>query len=117
MPGGPGAAGVEGLAQTVDPAFLTQVITQFGANIAALSTSLDRFNQQLSSNINELKNLKFQVKLETTNVNVNFSGTNFLNQLSASIKQEILHEVATQMIPQIAQNNNGNFSVGGGVIG
>jgi hypothetical protein len=114
--GAPAGAGGGGLTQATDPEFLTQVVSSFGANIALLATSLDQFNQQLSSNISELKNLKFQVKLETTNVNINFNGTSFLQQLSASIKDELLREVSSQLIPALQHDGNGGHKLGTGTL-
>jgi len=110
-----GVAGA-GTGAAVDPEFLTQIIGQFGANIGLLATSLDKFNQNLSTNINELKNLKFQVKLDTTNININFNGTSFLQQLSQSIKEELLREVATQVIPQLKHDSAGGHVMGGGTL-
>ena len=62
-----------------------------------LSSSLTQFNTSLSDNIKRLENLKFQIKLDTTNVNVNLNGTSFLAQLKDNLKEELMAEVSQQI--------------------
>ena len=59
-----------------------------------LSSSLMQFNTSMAANIKALQELKFQIKLDTTNVNVNLNGTSFLAQLKDGLKEELLAEVS-----------------------
>ena len=60
----------------------------------SFSSSLRDFNTQLSNNITSLQNTQFQIKLDTTNINVNLTGTSFINNLTATIKQDIMAYVS-----------------------
>ena len=71
-----------------------------------LASSLTQFNTNLADNIRKLENLKFQIKLEPTSINVNLNGTSFLSQLKDNIKKELLTEVAKRI-------GNSNFNSAG----
>ena len=66
-------------------------------NAAQISTMFDKFNSDLSRNIDNLANIKFQVKLDTTNVNVNLNGTSFLAGLKSELKTELMAEVSRRL--------------------
>lgn len=86
------------------------------ALVGQLAASLDRFNSDLSSNIASLQNMKFQIKLDTTNLNVNLNGTSFLAQLKDSLKQELLAEVGNR-IKDLKFNNAGEPQTSSSVLG
>ena len=62
-----------------------------------LATSLNSFNSTLSANIDRLNNTSFNVKLDTTNVNVNLNGGSFLSKLKDDLKNELLVEIGNQI--------------------
>jgi hypothetical protein len=76
-----------------------------------LSTSLDGF----VTAVNTLGEMKLSVKLDTTNVNVNFNGASFLSNLSDQIRTEVLNEVARQ-IPNIKPNQSGGNALNQNVL-
>lgn len=98
-------AAAAGAGVGIDPALVSQ-----------LAASLDRFNSELSSNIASLQNMKFQIKLDTTNLNVNLNGTSFLAQLKDSLKQELLAEVGNR-IKDLKFNNAGEPQTSSSVLG
>jgi len=100
-----GVAAAAGAGVGIDPALVSQ-----------LAASLDRFNSELSSNIASLQNMKFQIKLDTTNLNVNLNGTSFLAQLKDSLKQELLAEVGNR-IKDLKFNNAGEPQTSSSVLG
>jgi hypothetical protein len=59
--------------------------------------------------------MQLSVKLDTTNVNVNFNGTSFLSTLTDNIRKEVLEEVKRQ-IPNIQHSGTGGHQLGGAVI-
>ena len=96
---------------------LMQVMNLFSQNIASFGVEMKRFNDSLANNINELKNLKFKIKLDgPTNVNVNFQNAGFLSQLTEGLKNELLKIVAQELVPQIKHDNAGNHKMGGGTL-
>ena len=62
-------------------------------DIPALSNAFSNF----SSAVNRLADMQFHVKLDTTNVNVNFNGTSFLRFMKDDIKSELLEEVRREI--------------------
>jgi TP901 family phage tail tape measure protein len=62
-----------------------------------LSQSLTQFNADLSKNIDRLNATNFNVKLDTTNINVNLTGTSFLSQLKEDIVKELYQKVAQEI--------------------
>jgi TP901 family phage tail tape measure protein len=62
-----------------------------------LSQSLTQFNADLSKNIDRLNATNFNVKLDTTNINVNLTGTSFLSQLKEEIVKELYQKVAQEI--------------------
>lgn len=124
LPGGGGAtpggaiarqAGTAGAAAAgMSPEAMAQMAMSFAAGTERLAGALNKFNTDLAANITELKNLKFQVKLDTTNVNVNFTGASFLETLSANIKTELLDHIVSNVIPSLKHDNAGNHTTSGG---
>ena len=79
-------------------------------------SGLNSFVQSMSQNITRLENMTFNVKLDTTNVNINFNGTGFLESLTANIKSELLNHIANNVIPQLKHDSGGNHVMGGGTM-
>ena len=77
-----------------------------------LSGSLSSF----SDAVNKLENMKLSVKLDTTNVNVNFNGASFLATLTADVKEGVLAEIRNQL-PNISQNMAGESTLDTSVLG
>jgi len=69
-------------------------------------TSLNNAFSGFSTAVDKLVGMQLSVKLDATNVNVNFSGTSFLANLTDTIRTEVLAEVKNQ-IPNIKQNMAG----------
>lgn len=65
--------------------------------VSDLSNALNNFNTQLRDNITSLRNTKFQIKLDTTNVNVNLSGGSFLQGLTQKLKEDLVREVGKEI--------------------
>jgi TP901 family phage tail tape measure protein len=64
---------------------------------SGLVKSLTAFGSQMSENIKSLQNTKFQITLDTTNVNINLSGGSFLNSMKEEIKQQLLSEIGSRL--------------------
>jgi hypothetical protein len=80
----------------IDPSVVKQLIT-----------GLNGFNTTLSQNIDKLQNTKFQIKLDTTNVNVNLNGGNFLSGLKKELKSELMADVG-EKIKTLRFDDSGN---------
>jgi TP901 family phage tail tape measure protein len=72
--------------------------------ISSLSQALGSFVSQMSENIKALQNTKFQVTLDSTNINVNVSG------MTAGITDAVKEEIAQKVAAKIKNN----YSVGQG---
>jgi len=83
--------------------------------LGQLTSSLDRFNTNLASNIKSLENMKFQIKLDTTNVNVNLNGTSFLAQLKDGLKSELMDEIG-ERIKELKFNDAGEPKTNSSVL-
>jgi hypothetical protein len=68
----------------------TEVITR-------LAQSLDKFNTDLSSNIDKLNSTNFNIKLDTTNVNVNLTGSSFLSKMKDELRDELMGEIGNKI--------------------
>ena len=78
----------------------------------SFSASLRDFNTQLANNISNLQNTQFQIKLDTTNINVNLTGTSFINNLTANLKQDIMQYVS-EAISKYKVGNDGSLTQDG----
>jgi hypothetical protein len=66
--------------------------------------------------VDKLIGSKFQVALDTTNINVNFNGASFLETMKEDIKKELLTEVGKQ-ISQFKTNTSGDLKKTNSVLG
>jgi len=83
--------------------------------ITKLSESLRTFNTNLADNITKLQNTKFQIRLDTTNVNVNINSGGFLRRLKSEVKDELLKDVGNK-IRNLKVNNDGRLEDAPGVV-
>jgi hypothetical protein len=84
--------------------------------LQAFSASLSQFNDALATNIQTLKDTKFQVSLSPTNINVNLTGTSFLEMLTSSLKTELLSYVG-KVISQYTIGTDGKLKKSGSNLG
>ena len=71
-----------------------------GSSMPDISVSADKlvsFANQFESSVQKLLNFQLQVKVDPTNVTVNFQGANFLAGLKDSIKNELLEKVRQEL--------------------
>ena len=87
-----------------------------GGADASMLEGLNAFNSAFAKNIANLQNTKFQIKLDTTNVNVNLNGGSFLNSMKEEIKSELLVEVGSQ-ISNLKLTDAGDAKPNGSVLG
>jgi TP901 family phage tail tape measure protein len=88
------------------------VSSTFSAAIPQLTTIFNNF----AATVDKLIGSKFQVALDTTNINVNFNGASFLETMKEDIKQELLTEVGKQ-ISQFKTNTSGDLKKTNSVLG
>jgi TP901 family phage tail tape measure protein len=83
-----------------------------GEAIAGLSPEVvkgfDTAINNFTAAVDKLQNMQLSVKLDTTNVNINFNGGSFLQNLSENIRGEVLKIVATE-IPKYGQATDGTL--------
>lgn len=79
---------------SIDP----KVLTDFSA-------SLNKFNGDLEANITKLKDTKFKITLDSTNININLTGTSFLAGLKESIQKDLFSQIGQEI---------SNYKVGAG---
>jgi hypothetical protein len=84
--------------------------------VANLATSLSMFNAGFSENIQKLKDMKFQIKLDTTNVNVTLNGESFLASLSGALKSELMAAIG-EKIKNTGFNSDGTMMAATGPLG
>ena len=83
-----------------------------GLNAEAMSnfaSALNTFNTQLAQNIQNLQSTQFQITLNPTNINVNLTGTSFLEKLTSTLKQELFNFVG-QEIQSYTVGSNGKLT-------
>ena len=73
------------------------------------ASAINKFNTDLATNIQNLQNTKFQITLNPTNINVNLTGTSFLDNLTSVLKQELFDFVG-QEIQQYTVGQNGKLT-------
>jgi hypothetical protein len=84
-------------------------------NVGEITSAFSKFNSDLANNLKQLAGVKLNIKLDTTNVNVNLNGTSALQEMSEKIKSELFAEIGNQ-IGNISFNDSGDASVGDGVL-
>lgn len=84
--------------------------------LKSFSESLSKFNSDLAINIQNLKDTQFKISLSPTNINVNLTGTSFLEQLTGSLKQELISYVGSA-ISQYTVGSDGKLKKSGSTLG
>jgi hypothetical protein len=90
----------------------------FGFNLESLgkfAEALTNFNSKLATNITNLANTKFTIKLETANINVNLTGASLLKDLTDGIQAKIYEHVG-QEISQYRVGNGGKLEKNGSLL-
>ncbi|NBP13702.1 hypothetical protein EBU95_04780 [bacterium] len=72
-------------------------------SLKRFAEAITNFNTELTKNIAQLKDVKFNITLNPTNINVNLNGTSFLQELKDSVQQKLLQHVSEEI---------GKYSVG-----
>ena len=93
-----------GMAPSIDPQVVNKLIN-----------GLDRFHRSLERSIDKLNNTKFKIKLDTTNVNVNLNGGNFLATLKDELRSELMADVG-EKIKTLKFDESGNASFSDGIV-
>jgi len=89
--------------------------TEIGPLISPeIISSLSRFATDFSAAVEKLNNMQLSVKLDPTNVNVNFNNTSFLQNLTDTIRNSVLDAVSRE-IPKYKVDNTGTLSKNPGV--
>lgn len=63
-----------------------------------------------NDSIKNLQNTKLQVKMDSVNVNVNFTGSSTLTQISSEARNSIINEVVDKLKSQYSVNSNGKMA-------
>ena len=85
------------------------------AVVANLAISLSMFNSGLADNIQKLKDIQFQIKLDTTNINVTLNGASFLASLSGALKSELMVAIG-EKIRDTGFNSDGSMMAATGPL-
>jgi hypothetical protein len=80
-----------------------------------LMATLDKFNVDLSANIDKLANTNLSIKLDATNINVNLSGGDFLAKLTKDVQQAVLTEVSNKL-QNASIGNDGKLKLSSGSL-
>lgn len=79
------------------------------SNYSNLIQALGQFNSDFSNNIDKLSKTNFMVKLDPTNINVNFTGSSFLEKLTTDLKKEVVKEVISEMKNKYSVGDGGRL--------
>lgn len=92
------------------------IVEGIGSAITNSLPGLEGVFNQFAASVDKLIGTKFNVALDTTNVNVNFNGASFLESLKEDIKSELLNEVSEQ-IKKAKPNTSGDLDTRTTVLG
>ena len=92
------------------------IVEGIGSAITNSLPGLEGVFNQFAASVDKLIGTKFNVALDTTNVNVNFNGASFLETLKDDIKTELLNEVSEQ-IKKAKPNTSGDLDTRTTVLG
>ena len=84
----------------------SSITLEYGNMISSLNSSFARF----ADSVDKLAGTKLQLSLDTTNVNVNFTGTSFLNEMTNKVKNELM-DLVINKIKSIKHSSNGTHIV------
>jgi TP901 family phage tail tape measure protein len=77
--------------------------------ISNLSGVFDKFINGFNESIKNLRDTKLQVKLDSVNVNVNFTGTSMLTQISNEARSKIIDEVVQKLKSEYGVRSDGKI--------
>jgi TP901 family phage tail tape measure protein len=83
--------------------------------MSTFTAALNTFNQQLSENVKSLSAVRLQIKLDTTNVNINFSGAEALASMTKQVKDDVLKQVMDK-IGTLRASTDGELKQNTGVL-
>ncbi len=86
------------------------------ATLNSFASALNKFNTDLNNNINNLKSVELNVTLNPTAINVNLTGTSFLENLASNIKSDLLEFVGSE-IQSYSVGNDGKLRKSGSTLG
>jgi len=61
------------------------------------TNALNKFNETILQSINTLQSTKFMIQLEPTNININLTGTSFLQTLTSELQNNLLSMVSQRL--------------------
>ena len=67
------------------------------STISKFTNALDKFNNTILQSINALQSTEFSIKLEPTTVNVNITGTSFLQTMTNELQNKLFAMVSDKM--------------------
>jgi hypothetical protein len=89
----------------IDPSVITNLGNVF-------NTFVSGFNQSIQN----LKDTKLQVKLDSVNVNVNFTGTSVLTEISDETRRKVIDEVVQKMKSEYGVGAGGKIEENKGLL-
>ena len=92
------------------------IVESIGSAFSDALPNLQNVFSNFAASVDKLVNTKFNVALDTTNVNVNFNGASFLETLKEDIKNELLEEVSEQ-IKKAKPSTSGDMETRSTVLG
>ena len=92
------------------------IVESIGSAFSDALPNLKNVFSNFAASVDKLVNTKFNVALDTTNVNVNFNGASFLETLKEDIKNELLEEVSEQ-IKKAKPSTSGDMETRSTVLG
>jgi len=87
---------------------IVDALGKFGGDLAPI------FNQ-FSESVKQLQNIQLSVKLDNTNVNVNFNGAGFLETLTEDVRKSVLQKVKEEITNKLEIGNDGKARFSEGV--
>jgi hypothetical protein len=86
-----------------------------GDFINKLSQTFNSFMSDMSKNIDKLNSTNFNIKLDTTNINVNLNGGTFLSQMTEQVRSAVMQEVAKE-IQNYSAGEGGRLRKNSGIV-
>ncbi|NDG28548.1 phage tail tape measure protein [bacterium] len=86
-----------------------------GDFINKLSQTFNSFMSDMSKNIDKLNSTNFNIKLDTTNINVNLNGGTFLSQMTEQVRSAVIQEVSKE-IQNYSAGEGGRLRKNSGIV-
>ena len=110
----PQIGGIGGASRAISPMqqsqkMLASVMTQGAGGgisqetVSMLTSAFDKFAESVQT----LQTMQISVKLDATNVNVNFNGASFLSNLTEEVRKGVLTQVKNEIENQLVIGNDG----------